>query len=596
MITIYAADLFAGAGGASLGLARACKNMGYELELVAVNHWPRAVETHLKNFPTHVHHCHSIDQVDPLEAVPGGYLDILLAGPECTHFSRARGGKPKNRQSRANAFDIIHWAETLYIQTLIIENVREFRDWGPLDENGKVIPEFKGRDFRLFVGALEELGYRVEHRLLRSADYGDPTSRERLFIIATRGGAPAWPTPSHCKPEHREAFPERAPWRTARECIDWSVKGISIYDRPAHKLQPLAENTMRRIFAGVRKFAKLPFLVQMAQASEGDDRRCYDLERPLTTVTTKNSQGLVEPLLVVFRNNQDGASLDEPMKTLCTARGHFGLIDPKVCQFLTAAKNENGDQAPRTHSLDAPMPTVVAKGRPGDLVESFLTLHYGGHDARSLDNPLQTIAAQWNHFGLVEPVPPFLVRYNGGGDGRERVESVDKPVTTLDTSNRFALCEFVVNYNGTGGAISLADPMRTVTSNDRFGLVELIVVGEENGQTIAEGRIVGWLDILFRMLQPHELAAAQGFPKEYEFTGSREEIVAQIGNAWTGELAQSLCTAALTRPGALLRPMPDFSPLYATLRDKVIDIAEDVPADMGGLFDEHILLTAGGAS
>lgn len=643
--TIYAADLFAGAGGASLGLARACKDLGYELELVAVNHWPRAVETHLANFPTHVHHCHSVDQVNPLEAVPGGYLDILLAGPECTHFSRARGGKPKNRQSRANAFDIIHWAEVLYIQTLVIENVREFRDWGPLDENGKVIPEFKGRDFRLFVGALEELGYQVEHRLLRSADYGDPTSRERLFIIATRGGTPAWPTPSHCKPEHASAFPERKPWRTARECIDWSVKGISIYDRPAHKLPPLAENTLKRIFAGVRKFAGLPFITSFVNASSGPNLS-RSVDAPLYTVTGQQECAVVEPLLVVFRNNQDGASLDDPMKTLCTARGHFGLLEPKtflfanrtnnvpkdiesepvptlctgghmaLCQFLTASKNERPAeegreaQTPRTHDLNSPMPTIPAHGRPGDLVESFLTLHYGGHDARSLDNPLQTVAAQYEHFGLVEPmrgaglpvepVPPFLVRYNGG----PRAQDINAPVTTLDTSNRFALCEFVVNYNGTGGAISLADPMRTVTSNDRFGLVELQVVGEQDGQTsdgapctyhIAEGRIVGWLDILFRMLQPHELAAAQGFPASYEFTGSREEVVAQIGNAWTGELARALCTAALSRPGALPRPVPDFSPLFARLRDQVIEIAEDVPGDMGGLFDAPVAL-AGGAS
>lgn len=593
--------------------------MGEELELVAVNHWARAVATHLANFPAHIHHCQSVDAVNPLEAVPGGYLDILLAGPECTHFSRARGGKPKNRQSRANAFDIIHWAELLYIQTIIIENVREFRDWGPLDEDGKVIPEFKGRDFRLFISALEELGYRVEHRLLRSADFGDPTSRERLFIIATRSGNPAWPTPSHVSPKLTAAFPERKPWRTAREVIDWSIKGTSIYKRKEAGLPPLAENTLRRIFAGVRKFAGLPFITSIVNTSSGSGL-ARSINEPTYTVVGSQEQCVVEPLLVVFRNNQDGASLESPLGTICTSPGHFGLLEPTpflfanrtanapkemdepvptlctgphmaLCEFMAAAKNENGDQLPRTHDLDAPMPTVVAKGRPGDLVETFLTLHYGGHDARSLDAPLQTVAAQFEHFGLAQ-MKPFLVRYNGG----PRAQDIDAPVTTLDTSNRFALCEFVVEYYGNGGAVSLADPCRTVTANDRFGLVELVVVGEQNGQTIAEGRIVGWLDILFRMLQPHELAAAQGFPQSYQFTGSRKEQVAQIGNAWTGELAKALCLASLTRPGALLRPVPDFSRLHTALRDKVISIAEDVPGDMGGLFDEVEGVLVGGVA
>jgi DNA (cytosine-5)-methyltransferase 1 len=576
--TIYAADLFAGAGGASLGLARTCAALGYELDLVAVNHWDVAVATHLKNFPAHVHHCAGVDAVNPLEAVPGGYLDLLMAGPECTHFSRARGGKPKKKQSRASAFDIIHWLETLYVQNVLIENVKEFLDWGPLDADGKVIPALKGRDFRLFVGALEELGYTVRWRVQKSCDFGDPTSRERLFVQATRGGEPSWPVPSHVGPKLARSFPERKPWRTARECIDWSLKGTSIYRRKEAGLQPLAENTLKRIFAGVRKFSGLPFIVPQFGGAEP-----RSADRPLGTVTTTSRGiGIAQPLLVVFRNNCDGASIDAPLGTVCTGP-HMAL-----CQFLAAAKNEAPGQFPRTHGLDVPMPTVVADGRPGDLVESFLTLHYGGHDARTLDAPLQTVAANYEHFGLVEPVPPFLVRYNGGSEGRERAESLDGPVTTLDTSNRFALCEFVVEYHGEGQALTLADPLRTVTGTDRFGLVELVVVGEKDGYTLAEGRVVGWVDILFRMLQPHELAAAQGFPEGYEFTGNREQQVAQIGNAWTGNLAMALTGAILRRPKSLVRPVPDFSPLHATwkrqLTDLVFTASEAIKEDVG-LFD-----------
>lgn len=612
----YAADLFAGAGGASAGLAATCAEQGYQLHLVAVNHSPVAVATHEANFPAHVHYCATVDAVNPLEAVPGGYLDLLMAGPECTHFSRARGGKPKKKQSRASAFDIIHWLETLYVQNVLIENVKEFLDWGPLDEDGKAIASLKGTHFRLFVSALEELGYSVRHRILKSCDFGDPTSRERLFIQATRGGDPCWPIPSHVGPKLERSFPERKPWRTARECIDWSLKGTSIYRRREAGLQPLAENTLKRIFAGVRKFSGLPFITQMANSTEGHERRCYSPDAPLVTVTTKNSQAVVEPLLVVFRNNCDGAPIDAPLGTVCTSRGHFGLAEPipflfanrtnatpkdvdadpiptlctgphmALCQFLAAAKNEAPGQIPRTHGLDVPMPTVVADGRPGDLVESFLTLHYGGHDARTLDNPLQTVAAKFEHFGLVEPIcpEPFLVRYNGG----PRAQSLDRPITTLDTSNRFALCQFVVEYHGNGATLSLADPLRTVTGTDRFGLVELFVVGEQDGYTLAEGRVVGWLDILFRMLQPHELALAQGFPRSYVFTGNREQQVAQIGNAWTHNLAKALTGAIFCRKWSMLRPIPDFSPLHASwkrqLTDLVFTASESVVED-GGLFD-----------
>jgi DNA (cytosine-5)-methyltransferase 1 len=579
--TVYAADLFCGAGGASYGLIRACKELGYELDLVAVNHSQAAIATHEANFPGHIHFCKGVDAVNPLAAVPGGYLDLLLAGPECVFFSKARGGAPVNAQRRSTFFDIGNWLETLYVQNVVIENVEEFLDAGPCyplnhpdpKKAGRPIKELKGRDFNLFVGFLKEIGYRVEWRILEAHKLGGRTSRKRLFLQAVRGeGAIVWPKESHMDAGElaRMAIsrPESAalyqPFRTARECIDWDIKGTSIYTREADGKRPLAEATLRRIFAGVRKFSGLPFLMQMAQTGANDGGMCYRLDRPLTTVTTKNSHALVEPLLVVFRNNMDGAILDKPMHTLTTSRGHFGLLEPIA--FLTAAKNERpGEegrpgQKPRTHDLDSPMPVVPANGRPGDLVEAFLTLGYGGHTARGLDAPLQTICASYEHFGLVE-VPPILVHYNGGN----RAQGMDTPFTTLDTSNRFALCHFVVKYNSTGGALSLEEPLDTITTNDRFGLVELRVVGIEDGVTIAEGRVVGWLDILFRMLEPHELALAQGFPKSYIFLGTREERVRQIGNAWEGETATAICRAALGRAGAIPPSAPDFSELHRLL-------------------------------
>lgn len=664
MRTIYAADLFAGAGGATLGLVNATERLGYGLELVAVNHWDVAVETHQTNFPAHVHFCQAVDAVHPLEAVPGGYLDLLVAGPECTHFSRARGGKPKNKQSRASAFDIIHWLEVLYVQNVIIENVKEFKDWGPLyppdhpdpKKRNQAVPAFKGRDFRLFIGALEELGYAVEWRLLKACDFGDPTSRERLFLQATRSGSPRWPVPSHCDPKVLTAFPERLPWRTAREIIDWSRKGTSIYRRDEAGLPPLAENTLKRIFAGVRKFAGLPFIMQAAHSTEGHERRCYSPNQPLTTITIKNGYCVLEPLLVVFRNNQDGASLNAPLGTVCKSAGHFGLVEPvpfllgqqsgaaprscatdpaptvatagaisltetipflfanrnnntpkgpnepvptlctgnhiALCQFLASANSESGHGLPRSYSLESPVPTVTAQGKVGGLTEAvcqFLTAAKNERQnqkprTHALDAPMPTVTASGRPGDLVEG---FLVRYNGGN----RTQGLGQPITTLDASNRFALCQFVVEYYGEGRAISLADPLGAVTTRDRFGLVELSVIGEQDGHQIAEGRIVGWLDILFRMLQPHELAAAQGFPDYYRFCGTREEQVAQIGNAWAGHLAEALCFWSLSRPGAVPATPPDLRPLHKSIFARTVAASHDLPdTSATTLFDEPAAL------
>ena len=257
-----AADLFCGAGGLTTGLSRAAERLGRRLRLVAVNHWDRAVETHAHNHPAAEHFCEDVLTLDPLKAVPGGRLDLLAAAPACTHHSNARGGKPRDDQSRATAWCVQRWATALRIDRILVENVPEFEGWGPLGHDGKPLASKKGEVFRAWVNALEKMGYRVEWRVLNAADYGAATSRRRLFVQAALGRRRiVWPDPTHTrKPEPGGLFGDtRKPWRAAREVIDWGLTGESIFGRK----RPLSANTLRRIEAGLRKFggaAAEPFL------------------------------------------------------------------------------------------------------------------------------------------------------------------------------------------------------------------------------------------------------------------------------------------------------------------------------------------------
>lgn len=505
---IVCADLFCGGGGTSTGLLRAAARMGRKVTLLAVNHWDVAVETHSRNHPGHNHLCADMDSLNPRKAVPGGYLDLAWFSPECIYFSNARGGAPVDDQRRATAWCVLRWAEALDIRTLVVENVPEFVHWGPVYgctcgrehgfmsaahapdcRKGKPVPGKKGALFRLFVQSLETMGYAVEHRMLTCADYGDPTTRKRFFLMAYKGEQSIhWPTPSHIAPAG-ELTEGQSRWVPARQIIDWSLKGTSIFDRK----KPLAENTMRRILAGMKKFNGMefclgqqsgaaprsvdnplptiagagaisliePYVVAMEHASEasGDDRRCYSPDRPLVTVTSKGLFGMIEPYLVVLRNNQGSKSLEEPLPTLCASRGHMWLAEP------------------------------------------------------------------------------YLVEYHAGRDSDRRTRSVDETLPTQDTSNRFGLAEpYLVEFYGKGGAESVDDPLNTVTTKDRFGLCRPIVELSDGRQAV--------LDILFRMLQPHELAAAHSFPPGYQFAGTRDDVVRQIGNSVPCLTAEALSYAA----------------------------------------------------
>lgn len=371
---IHAVDLFAGAGGTSTGLAQAAAAAGAPVDLVAVNHWETAVATHAANHPWATHYCQPIDSLDPRRIVRGK-LDLLVASPECTHHSSARGGKPMSDQSRATAWCVVRWAEALQPRVVLVENVREFQTWGPLDLRGRPMKSRAGETFAAWVQALRSIGYRVEWRVLCAADYGDPTTRRRLFVLAWRGrGHAPWAIATHADGGGRDLFGRREPWRAAREVIDWTIEGQSIFARK----RPLAEKTLVRIAEGIRRFGG----------------------------------------------------------------GH-----------------------------------------------AFVIPQQSGGVPRAVRDPLPTLAAS----GAVSLVEPFLVA-----------------------------------YYGTGTAEPVSRPVPTITTRDRFGLVEPSVA-----------------DIRFRMLQPHELAAAMSFPKGYRFAGSKTDVVRQIGNAVPVGTAQSLCGAIL---------------------------------------------------
>lgn len=289
MKPLVACDLFCGAGGTSTGLAQTCESAGLALDLTAVNHWSVAIETHSANHPKARHLCESLDSIEPRKLIRGK-LDLLWASPECTHHSNARGGKPCSDQSRASAWHVVRWADALSPRVILVENVREFRDWGPLSPNGKPIPSRKGDTFRAWCHAIASLGYTVTHAILNAADHGDPTTRKRLFVAAVRGRrAFRWPQATHRPSEGPDLFTgSLARWRAAREVIDWTLTGEPITSRK----RPLSPNTLRRIEAGLKRFnGNKPFLVPYYGAANEAD----SVEAPVRTLTAKDRLGLVMP-------------------------------------------------------------------------------------------------------------------------------------------------------------------------------------------------------------------------------------------------------------------------------------------------------------
>lgn len=347
-------DMFCGGGGESTGLMQAATSAGFDVNLSAINHWERAIETHAQNHPRAEHFCEDVTRLDPCKVVPGGKLDLLWASPECTHHSVARGGRPRSDQSRATAWEILKWLGELYVERVIIENVPEFTSWGPLDEFGKPVEKAKGNTFRAFIAGLKSLGYSVDWRVLCAADYGEATTRRRLFIQAVKGRKRIkWPEVSHM--EQAENIFKLPKWRAAAEIIDWSIPCQSLSQRE----KPLAPATIKRIEYGIKKYW-------------GDK---------------------AEPFLAILHGTSKVESLARPLSTISCSGAHHMLINPFLVRY-------NGGES-RVHSVSDPVPTLDTSNRFG-LLSPLITEYYGNGKARSVAEPLPTVTTK-DRFSLVVP-------------------------------------------------------------------------------------------------------------------------------------------------------------------------------------------------
>jgi DNA (cytosine-5)-methyltransferase 1 len=517
-------DLFAGGGGASTGIEQA---LGRHVD-IAVNHDPGAVSLHQANHPQTRHFVSDVFEVDPLAVTDGQPVGLLWASPDCKHFSKAKGGKPVSKRVRGLAWVVVKWAKLVRPRIICLENVEEFQTWGPLADDGRPCPERKGRTFQRWLGQLRSLGYVVEWRELRACDYGAPTIRKRLFLVARRDGAPiVWPEPTHADPKHAKAKGLK-PWRTAAECIDWALPCPSIFERE----RPLADATLRRIAHGVMRYvvnAARPFVIPVTH--QGDSRV---------------------------------HSIDEPVRTITTARrGELAFVSPTMVQ---TGYGERAGQAPRVPGLHKPLGTCV-DGQKHALVSAFLAKHYTGVVGTDLRQPIGTVTTQ-DHHSLVSAQ---LVGC-GGRAGQSRPRDASEPVQTITakadtcvvtshlaklrgTSNSAAtdaplhtisaggqhhaeVRAFLTAYYGSDQDTPLADPMHTVTTKPRFGLV-----------TVA-GQQYEIADIGMRMLQPRELYRAQGFPDTYVIDRGhdgralpKDAQVRMCGNSVCPPLARALVLA-----------------------------------------------------
>lgn len=485
-------DNFAGGGGASLGIEWA---LGRSPDL-AVNHDPKAIAIHEANHPATRHLCGDVWDVEPKEACGGRPVALAWFSPDCSHFSKAKGGKPVEKKIRGLAWVVIRWAAAVRPRVIVLENVEEFAGWGPLLADGTPDPAKRGLTFRKWLGRLRSLGYATDMRELRACDYGAPTSRKRLFIIARCDGEPiVWPDASHGQGRSRQH-------RIAAECIEWTAPCPSIFDR----VRPLAEATLRRIGRGIWRYviqSADPFLIPVTHA--GDDRV---------------------------------HSIREPMRTITAAhRGELAFVSSTLIQ---QSWGERKGQAPRVPGIDKPLGTVCAGGIKHALVSAFLAKHFGGHEGpgASVRRPMSTVTAQ-DHHALV--CAHMLKFYGTCPDGQP--VTIPAPTVRAQGTHLGAVQAFLTKYNGTTvDGQSLQRPLGTVTTRDRFGLVRAL------------GSDYEIADIGMRMLEPRELFRAQGFPDDYridpEWQGKPLSKTAQVracGNSVCPQVAAAIVRANVSR-------------------------------------------------
>ena len=579
-------DSFAGGGGASTGIEMA---LGRSPDY-AINHDPEALALHAANHPNTVHLSKNIYKVDPMDVVGRRKVGLLWASPDCKHFSKAKGGAPVKREIRDLAWTVVLWAERVRPRVIILENVEEFQTWGPLVETSKGIfpcPDRKGETFNEWIGALRKHGYKVEWKELRACDYGAPTTRKRLFLIARCDGRKiVWPAPTH--------GPGRLPYHTAAShVIDWSIPCPSIFDTSdeimakfgVRAIRPLAENTMARIAKGVKRYvldAVRPFIVDVAHSSvspSGVKRwgsGIHDADKPMGNVTAGGiQQGVVMPHLMTMRNaGKPFNEVDKPTHTITAGGAGLSLVAPILSsaqhggshraadephrtiaasdkdqnQIIAATMVQTGygerpGQEPRALDIGKPLGTVVAGGAKHALVAAFLAQHntmpaggvHAGHDAQE---PISAVTATGSQQAVVSA---GLMNMKGSQRASLPIDG-GTPTQTAGGEHVAEVRAFLMKYYGVDQDPRIEEPLSTVTTKDRFGIVTV------------EGEPYEIVDIGMRMLTPRELFKAQGFPADYEIEtgvfadGSRRALtktaqVRMCGNSVCPPIAAALVSA-----------------------------------------------------
>jgi len=570
-------DNFAGGGGTSTGLEAA---FGRPVD-IAINHDPEALAMHAINHPYTKHLCESVWDIDPIEVTGNRPVGLVWLSPDCKHFSKAKGGKPVEKKIRGLAWVTLRWAAKCKPRVIMLENVEEFKTWGPLlidaDGTARPDPAKRGKTFDSFVRQLRAHGYSVDYRELRASDYNTPTIRKRFFMVARRDGLPiCWPEQTNGAPTSPAVLAgKQLPWRTAAECIDWSLPCNSIFERK----KPLAEATLRRIAKGIMRYvveAAEPFIV--GQGGPIYSGKPVSTEQPFGTLTTENHRALVVPSIVpvTHQGGDRNESMHEPFRTITGAqRGEKALA---VATLVQSGYGEREGQAPRALDIDKPLGTVVAGASKAALVTAFLNEHANASNQRVMpaNEPLRTICAQvkGGHFSMVsaslvgvggragdsrpraadEPtatitakadtalVTAHITKFRTGATGSDLADPVptitagpkenpagaahalglvtgsliklrgtstaaglDEPLHTVSAGGQHhaEVRAFLVKYYGTDQDPRLEEPLHTVTTKDRYGLVTI------------QGVDYMIVDIGLRMLAPHELYRAQGFPEHY---------------------------------------------------------------------------------
>lgn len=573
-------DFFCGGGGAGTGLEI---GLGRPVN-VAKNHNPQAISMHTANHPGAVHYTTDVFDGDPDTECDGKAVGWFHMSPDCTHHSQAAGGQPRKREIRNLSWIGLKWAGKKKPRVISLENVKQILQWGPLiakrckatgrvmklggaiAEPGEVVPvhqqflvpdpKRRGQTWATFVAELQHLGYVVEWSVLRACDFGAPTSRERLFMIARCDGEPiVWPAPTHAK----HPVKGQQKWRTAAECIDWTIPSKSIFDRP----KPLAPATLRRIAKGMKKFvidAADPFIVPIANWSGESVQSALDPLRTVTSWPRGGSFAMASPIIAPA-THQGSDRINDPHSPLptvtCANRGELTLISPTLIQ---TGYGEREGQEPRVPGLDQPLGTVVAGGAKHALTAAHLVKFRFADEGKALDEPLPTITSGGNYqrpAGAAYAMgisTVFMAQMNGGFNTTD-AKSIDDPMTTvtntgsqqqLVTANLATLrnncigrgmdepvptltagaehhalmqyklspehevgalrvAAFLISYYGTENVSGAGEPTPTITTKDRLALVTVTI----NGTPYVI------VDICLRMLQPAELYKAQGFPADY---------------------------------------------------------------------------------